>query len=108
MSHACLNQGAIKHCAVSPGVIRAAGNGKEPFGCLGGLTLPFWAVFDAYHLSWQLQTAAQMSSQQQLYDVSSQSLLAIGSSLLIAQMGLFCPSEMQLMPIVCQEAATRP
>ena len=56
---ACLYDRSIQHCAVASGLIWAAGNGKQPFGSLSWLTLPFRTELDAYHLPWQLQRDRQ-------------------------------------------------
>jgi len=56
---ACLYERSIQHCAVASGLIRAAGNGIQPFGSLSWLALPFRTELDAYHLPWQLQRDRQ-------------------------------------------------
>lgn len=52
---ACLYDGSIQHGTVASGLVRAAGNGIQPFGSLSWLILPFRTELDAYHLPWQLQ-----------------------------------------------------
>lgn len=76
---ACLYHRSIQHCAVSSGLIWAAGNGIQPFGSLSWLALPFGTKFDAYHLPWQLQTDGQ-TDRKVVSLVLSQSLSGITGS----------------------------